>query len=257
MNRNATLLFTLSLVSLLCSAPRLAQAEDFAPDRPGLSTGTHTVSPGTFYLESGYQLTFSRSGLDTATQTLPQMVLRTGVTNSIELDLLWDGWNRTRIQGQKAQTSSSDINLGGKYRLITDERYNITLMALVNLATGTPPSSTDSNDPFVGILWDYQLNEQSKLFGVLQSTRVRSDSGKHMMENEIGLGIETAQSTKLSIFLELFATLPSDATSNQQYFIDGGMTYLYHPDIQLDLSIGIGLNENSSHFISVGYAARF
>ena len=244
---------------LFLTYPSLAATEDdpIAPDRPGLSTGTHTVAPGTLYLEAGYQYEFNRSGLDTSTQTIPQLVLRTGLTDKLELDLLWDGLNQDRIQGFPSETSSADVAIGGKYRLLQSEKLNLTLLGLVSLSVGSEPSTSDNADPLLGLLWDYGISDTIQLFGVFQTTRLEDDDGSSFQENQIGLGVGFGHSDKLSTFVEYFAALPDQSGLDDQHIVDAGITYLYSDDIQLDISAGVGLNDETSHFISFGIATRF
>ena len=61
-------------------------------DRPGFSTGTYTVKPGKLNVELGYQYAFNTNLNNKTTQTLPLLVLRTGLSSNVELDFHWDGW---------------------------------------------------------------------------------------------------------------------------------------------------------------------
>ncbi len=58
--------------------------------------------------------------------TLPQLVLRTGINSDIELHLLWNGWNIDHTDDHSSKTSISDVSIGGKYRLIKNDKYNLT-----------------------------------------------------------------------------------------------------------------------------------
>ena len=90
----------LLIASMTLSSSTLAAEEGaISADRPGLSTGTHTVAPGVYYVELGYQYEFNNTGVDTATHTLPQLVLRTGLSDKIELDFIFDGWNQDKVEG--------------------------------------------------------------------------------------------------------------------------------------------------------------
>ena len=70
-----------------------AQDNPIVPDRPGFSTGTYTVKPGWFNVESGYQYAFNNNGINYTTQTVPLLNLRIGISPKAELNFLWDGWN--------------------------------------------------------------------------------------------------------------------------------------------------------------------
>ncbi|GAB4124263.1 MAG: hypothetical protein Fur0040_06040 [Sideroxydans sp.] len=105
---------------LLSASPILA-AEPVTADRPGYSTGTATIRPGHFNIEPGHQ---GSSG----SHSLPLTNVRTGLTLTAELDLQWGGWNST-----DGSTTSGDLTLGGKYRLLDDDALQFSLLALFTL----------------------------------------------------------------------------------------------------------------------------
>ena len=138
-------------------------------DRPGFSTGTYTVKPGKLNVELGYQYAFNTNLNNKTTQTLPLLVLRTGLSSKVELDLHWDGLNVDAADNQPSESSSADVSVGGKYRLHESSKYNLSLLGLISLPTGGAPSTSDSIDPLFGLLWDYSLSSFSSLFGAIQA----------------------------------------------------------------------------------------
>jgi hypothetical protein len=59
---------------------------------------------------------------------------------------------------------------------------------------------------------------------------------------------------KTGIFLESFGLLPEEGDA--EHLLDGGITYLLLPNLQLDLSGGIGLQNTIDNFISFGLTYR-
>ncbi|MBN2812611.1 MAG: transporter [Bacteroidales bacterium] len=67
----------------------------------------------------------------------------------------------------------------------------------------------------------------------------------------LGIGL----TDKIGMFLEGFGLLPEDGDSEQLF--DAGFTYLVLPNFQLDVSGGIGFNDNATdNFLSFGLAYR-
>lgn len=246
-------------LAAMCLWNTAVKAEDvaIAPDRPGLATGTHTVSPGIVYLEMGYQYGFNRSGEDSATHTLPQLVLRTGLTNNMELDIIWDGWNQDHARGSQAERSIADVTIGGKYRLHQSDAYNLTLMGLLSLPVGEEPSTSDEVEPLLGLLWDYNLTDSAQLFGVIQANWLETEESKSYTEAQLALGVGFGHTDKLSSFIEYYGAFPSEAGLPEEHIINGGLVYLVNNDLQLDISTGAGLNDDTGHFVSFGVAMRF
>jgi hypothetical protein len=245
-----------ALVSLASPWLWASEGGTLAPDRPGISSGTHTVAPGTLYIESGFQYSVNRSGLDVANYQLPQLVFRTGVTDRLEFDLLWAGWNRDALQGAPQQNSAADVSIGGKYRLRQSERSNLTLFGLLSAPVGTAPSTSDSWDPLLGFLYDYALSDDTQLFVNLLAAGYE-DGNDDVVESQIMVGLGFSHSPKLSSFIEYFAAFPDENRVEEASVIDGGFTYYPSPDIQFDLSVGMGLNDASSHFVSFGVSYRY
>ena len=75
--------------------PGPGAVERLAPDRPGFSTGTHTVTPGRIYLEVGIGHSLARGEAVSETQA-PQATVRTGVLPGLEVFVEWEGWTRSR-----------------------------------------------------------------------------------------------------------------------------------------------------------------
>lgn len=249
-------LLNLIMLGLVCGT---VSAEDgaIAPDRPGLATGTHAVSPGVVYVEMGYQYAFNRTGEDVATHTLPQLVLRTGITDKIELDIIWDGWNQDHMSGSDSERSAADVTIGGKYQLHQSDLYNLTLMGLLSLPVGEAPSTSDEVEPLLGLLWDYNLTESAQLFGVIQANWLENEDNGSYTESQLAIGVGFGHTDKLSSFIEYYAAFPSEASLPEEHIINGGLVYLYTNDIQLDISTGAGLNDDTGHFVSFGIAMRF
>jgi hypothetical protein len=67
----------------------------------------------------------------------------------------------------------------------------------------------------------------------------------------LGIGL----TDKLGMFVEGFGLIPEKG--NSEHLFDVGFTYLVHPNFQLDVSGGIGLNDNAAdNFVSFGLTYR-
>jgi hypothetical protein len=69
----------------------------------------------------------------------------------------------------------------------------------------------------------------------------------------IVLGI--ALTDKTGTFIESFGLIPEEGREN--YLLDGGFTFLVLPNFQLDVSGGVGINDESiDNFLSLGFSYR-
>ncbi len=246
----------LSLFLGHCLSALGAEGDTIAPDRPGISTGTHTVAPGTLYVESGFQYSVNRHGSDVENYNLPQLLLRTGINERMEFDLLWAGWNQDEIEGGNSETSRSDLSVGGKYRLAQNEQSNLTLFGLISLPVGTDPSTSDSVDPLLGLLYDHSLTAGVQFFANALVSRYEFGSAD-VTEQQYTVGLGFSHSAKLSSFIEYYAAFPNFDGIDETSIVDGGFTYYPSADVQLDLSVGVGLNDRISDFLSFGVSFRY
>ena len=243
---------------LLCAVQVNAFASDdrVRPDRPGFTTGTYTVKPGNVIVELGYQYAFGSNDNDQSTQTLPLMDLRIGLTPKIELDLLWDGWNTEYAENQPSDTSVADVSIGGKYRIHKSSIYNLTMLGLLSLPVGSSPSTSDSVDPLLGLLWDYSLTSKVGLFGEALADSY-TYGGDRTYDAQLAIGAGFRNTDRITTFIEIYGILPSEAKLNDEIVIDGGVSYLYRNHTRLDASVGVGLNDTSDNFIGFGIATLY
>ena len=225
-------------------------------DRPGFSTGAYTVKPGKLNVELGYQYAFNKNSSNQSTPTLPLLALRAGLSPKIELDLLWDGWNMDHTDNQPSDTSTGDVSIGGKYRLHESTEYNLTLLGLLSLPTGSSPSTSNNIDPLLGLLWDYYHSSLISLFGVVQTSSFKYD-GNRVYDAQVAIGVSFSHTDHVGSFIEVYSILPSEERLDDEIAIDGGLTYLLSNDTQLDINVGAGLNDATSNFIGFGIASRF
>ena len=246
-------LFLLFVIPAIAS---FASEDAIVADRPGFSTGTQTVKPKVVNVELGYQYSFTNHDTTQSSHTLPLMVLRTGLSEKSELDLLWDGLNVDKEEEQSRVTSKADLSIGGKYKLYESAQYNLTALGIFSLPTGTYPSTSDSVDPLVGILWDYALSDSNTLFGTVQASSSQLDHNR-VYDTQFAIGTSISYTQTVGSFLEFYTVMPSEPTLRDTRVIDGGITYLFTNDTQIDFNIGIGLTKYSSNFIGFGIASRF
>lgn len=244
------------LLGLSASIVLFGNEDIIVPDRPGFSTGTQTVKPNTVNVELGYQYSYNNHNPQQSSHTLPQMVLRTGLSENVEIDLLWDGINVDKEEGSEVLRSKADLSIGSKYKLVNNDDYHFTAMGIFSLPTGSSPSTSGSIDPLLGLLWDYSISDNNTLFGTVQASSSTIDHNR-VYDERFSLGTSYSHTDVLSSFIEFFTIMPSESSLYNIKTIDCGMAYLLTNDIQLDFSIGFGLNKYTSNFIGFGIATRF
>jgi hypothetical protein len=96
------------------------------------------------------------------------------------------------------------------------------------------------------------LADNVQFFANALVTRYETGNGD-VTEQRYTVGLGFSHSPKLSSFIELYGALPNrDAMANTTIF-DGGFTYYPSPDVQIDLSAGVGLQQGDSDFFERWY----
>lgn len=234
----------------------LAQESPIITDRPSFTTGTYTVKPRNLVVEFGYQHAFNNNGIDSSTQTAPQLATRIGLTDKAELDILWGGWVTQQTENQPSVASTSDLALAGKYRLIKNGNYNLTLLAILSFPTGSRPSTSEHIDPTMGLLWDHVLSSNVSAFGTLQANSFILEE-KRVYDFQPAIGLSFSHTKKITTFIEYYSTIPLRSEKSNQKTFDGGMTYLINNNLQWDINFGIGLNTLSDDYLGTGFGFRF
>lgn len=239
-------------VGLSSATPCLA--DTVIADRPGFSTGTYTVEPGHFNLELGYEASFSNSGASRTTHTAPLMDVRVGVAPELEMDLMWDGWSTDRVAGNSS-TATSDMAIGGKYRLASHSQYNITALGVLSLPTGSGASSGDVN-PTVALIWDYVVSDWATAFGMAQVASSAESADRHY-NLQPAVGLSFSHTDKLGTFVEFYTDMQLGPNTQRSDMMDAGITYLLTDSTQLDFNFGLSLDNRSDDFVGAGIAMRF
>ena len=236
--------------------PLMALETPMISNRPSFTTSTYTVQPRDITLEMGYQYSFNYNSIGTNTSTTPLLDLRTGLTPNMEINLLWGGWNINRTDNQASQSTTSDVSVGSKYRLVKSDVYNLTLLGIVSFPTGSSSAISSQVDPTIGILWDRTLTSKISAFGTFQTTSF-STQDQRVYDLQPALGISFAMKSALAAFIEYYSCIPLRADGIFQHAFDAGLTYLINNDLQWDINFAVGLNSQSDSYVGSGIAFRF
>lgn len=240
--QHATAAFVLVSVffGLISSNSLSAQSETIIADRPGAAEGTHAVTPGNFYIELGYQYSF-RDNFKMS--TVPDVNFRFGVVDRVEMFIIWDGYNFLHNTG----IAIAELpGLGGKYRLVMADDFNLTLLGAVEFSDDVGFSA----EPALALAWDYEFIDNLEIFGTGMAEYDGDD-----FEFLFVLGLEAEATDNLAIFAEYYFTdLGTDKLFHGSEY---GIMYLLTDDIQLDVYGGYGFSDEIDHYLGFGVSKRF
>ena len=223
--------------------------------RPSFSTGPGTVPKGYLQLEGGYR--FAHDGAADA-QTLPQLSLRAGVADRVELRFGWAGFIGTG--GDGSDFDPADLVLGVKYTVYAPSGSPLAVGVLGQLSvpTGGGAATSGSYDPSLGLLWSYDVAGPVGVFGTVLVSSLTDPADDRFTRTgaSVGAGFPVARS--LDGFVEYYGLFDSGAGAGPSHNLDGGLLYLVSDNFQLDVNATVGLNDKASDYaLGAGFGVRF
>ena len=236
-------------------------------DRPDQTESTATVPPGRSQLELGATFTRDQEGGTTVeTLEVPGSLLRIGLGERLELRLGWTGWldDEERTGGLRTGADGiGDAEIGAKVRLREGGGRSpaVALIAATSVPVGDEPLSSERFDPAARIAVSHDLEGG---IGVgwnvgVETASEPADGGRTTRATAIyTLAAGFPAGERWGLFAELFGEIPMSAGGGPAHSVDGGVTWLVRPNLQLDAAAGAGLSDDAPDwFAGVGLSVRF
>lgn len=267
----STCLFVPAVVacSLPATAARAEELRDFCSDRPGLGTPTCIMDRGHLMVETGIAdwSHDSNDGLRSDSVALGAVLLRYGLTDTLEAHVGWDGYSLTRTRDRFEGTSTRDDG-GGDMTLALRQSlrnpdgsgFSLAAMPYVTLPTGS--DAVSAGDWGAGLLVPVSVEIRKGLsFAVTPEIDAAVDSdgdGRHLAYGSaIGLGISLADN--VSMALETSLTRDDDPDGHSTTALAGvALAWQPRDDLQFDIGLVKGLNADSADVeIYTGFSKRY
>lgn len=225
-------------------------AAEFSFDRRGSGIGTGITPVGHLAWEQGLPSVSYQEGtvdgVKDKTLTLnADMLLRTGLTDGLELQLGWQGpvWQQYKHAGTKKETNGlGDVSIGLKKAIdLKDDRLSMALLAEAVIATG--------NDEFTAHDDIYSLTsavayELSDLVGTSITMRYEAQNSDWAVTAVPTMDYKIAG--KLSGFSEFIYRKAE--SQDYEYGLGTGLVYAINDRAQLDASVGVDLNGSGKSY---------
>ncbi|WP_111894962.1 transporter [Acinetobacter sp. MB5] len=161
-------LWQITAFALASTVSMHSLATDFSFDRPGSGFGTSITPVGQLAWEQSlpsvsYTKQGTAEGYEKTTTIQTDMLFRTGLTDSMELRLGWEGpaWTQIRYAGQKFNDHGlGDVSVGVKKAIdLQDDKMTMAVLGQVSLATGNQGFREDQDTYTIGSTVAYQQND--------------------------------------------------------------------------------------------------
>ncbi len=249
-----------------------ALTEPLVTDRPDFTESTDAVPRGHFQLESGYTFTYDREREDRLhDHTAPELLLRIGLVDNLELRLGWTGYSWTQEQfetGTRAgrdvrredwSQGANDLSFGLKVKFCEQDGLRPHLGAIMQITTpsGSPSISSGDVDPEVKLLWAYDLTDRLAVAGNI-NLGVPTEDGHRFVQSSASISLAMALTERIGLYTEYFGFYPNADEADAAHYANGGLTFLITDNFQIDVRAGVGLNEEADDFFTgIGFAWRF
>ena len=270
--------FMFGILICACSEVVALQAADpsidvqpIVTDRPDFTESTSVVGSKVFQIEMGYTFTSDREGQERLTDhTAPELLLRIGIHDKVELRLGWEGFSATEfnervrndvgrtIDQQSHSDGATDLSLGFKVHMLDQDGLNPDFGVIVALSVPTGSRDKTSGDvvPEVKWLWAYDLSDRWSLAGNINFAVPTSEEGR-FFQTASSISLAYGVNDWLGAYVEYFGFYPADRGTDCAHYANGGLTFGINPDLQFDIRAGWGLNEEADDFFAgVGMAYR-
>lgn len=247
------------------AAPAAAQLPFVQADRPGVATPPTLIPRGTVQVEGGVEFRRETGGddePDQGTLELPDLLVRFGVLEWLELRLEADGLLHEFRDGAGDRTLGSDLELAAKLGLLEQRRFlpKTSLLLALSLPVGSEPVTSDGFDPTLEGLYEWELGEETVVVvntGFSGPTQ-GSDDDRRIFEFDPRIALERQLTEGLGAFIEYYGEIKTGGVADE-HSMDGGVS-LRTPGrrVQFDVSGGGGLNSAAPDwFVGAGVSMRF
>ena len=248
---------------------KATEKDEIETDRDSFTPATTIVGRRRLIVESAYSFEDNRRVKET--HSLPELILRYGLTDRIELRL---GWNY-EVGGAGSATTGADASegdtlLGGgsllrestlsygvKFRVTDQDRW-IPQSAVI-LQAFTPTSGEDTATQFVSTaVAGWTLPNRWK-FDTALRYGLDSEEGTRFNQWAPSAVLKVPLGEKFAAHAEYFGIYTTGKEANAtKHFFSPGLHYLVSPDLEVGFRLGWGLNDQSARFFSnVGVGWRY
>ena len=237
------------------------ELEPIATDRPDQTESPYLVPVGYFQIETGFQLEADkRDGQSEKNLTYHSSLLKYGISKNLELRFITEYLGYQRENETDRVTASmngfSPVSVGGKLFICEQKGFlpKTSLIAHIDLPyLGRQEFRPSFIAPRFRFTMQHSLSSRVNLSYNL--------GGEWDGESPNATGIYTLTTgisliKNLGVYLELYGFLRERSAPDHRF--NGGFTYLLNNNLQLDTSVGVGINEASpDSFVSTGFSWRF
>lgn len=243
-----------AILFFLMFAPILVSAQDkLITERPSESLAPQTVQKKSLQAEVGFRRT--RENEQDKVWQNPDILLRYGLFEKLELRMENTLENEKLVSENEFRNGFKPVELGVKLNFFEtkNEAFSSSIMGQIGLPKiASADHRIDKAYSRVRLLFENKLSEKLKLNYNVGS---EWDSQDHEQNWMFSFTPEFEISDKWESYVEVFGFAKKGKASEDVF--DAGFAYFLSKNSKVDLSGGVGLNEEAPHyFVAAGFSLR-
>jgi hypothetical protein len=228
-------------------------------DRPDFTESALTVPARLQQLEFGQ--TFTQEG-ETRSVSIGEFLLRSGITDRIEMRLAANSFAVEQTGTSRTQ-GMEDANIGAKIALLDAgegaARWQPGLAVIVgaSVPTGARVFRSARVLPEVKLLAAWDLTDRVAFSSNLNWARAE-EIGTPYTEWSGSASVGAGVTDRVGAYLEYYAFGEAASAWRRREYVNGGLTFLFTPTLQLDARVGIGPSTSQRDFFAgLGLSRRW
>jgi hypothetical protein len=236
----------------------------FTQAETGLVERITALARGRTQLEVGYAfLSDDHNDVRLLQHAVPDMLLRYGLTDRLEIRLGWPGYVATRYDGSLVSESSDDIldpNVGFMFDLWGQHGVvpQTAVLASVPIALQGNPFILEGLQPLTQVLYLWDLKDRVALGGST-GMALFDVQGDHFVQLQQTFSLDYLLTDRVGAFgeWEMLVDIGS-VDDGAQHVLAGGVSCLLSERLQATWRAGLGLNDRAPDFLTdIRLAFRF
>ena len=219
------------------------------------------LTQGRVQIEGGYVLTYDRlPGVNVYEHAVPDLLLRVGLTERLEVRIGWPGLLWTRVDGEGTTSQTLDPNVGFMLDLWPQRgwRPQTAVLAAVPVTLQGDPFALDSLQPLTQLLYLWQLSDRWSIGGTTGAALFELD-GDRFVEFQQTVSADCLLLPRLGTFVEWNMLVDhGSAEDGSEHMLGGGFSLLVIDRFQATWRVAMGLNPRAPDFLTgIRCAVRF
>lgn len=235
--------------------------EPLVTDRPDFTESTATVAPGHVQVEAGATLARVE---EEDSDTFGEVLVRIGLGPRLEARLGAGSYSRTDGPGGEI-SGREDPAVGVKVRLTGDAAELAPGLPAVSLLLGTSVPmgddelTSDAWEPEAKLAFGWEVTSWLSLSANVNAAYLNDPAADdRFTQLSASLSAGFPLTDRLGAFAEVYGFSEEEPDGPSTRYVNGGVTWLFGNDLQLDARVGWGLNDaDPEWFAGVGAGLRF